>query len=753
MATETILVNFKARGDQKLIKSMHALAQAQGRLEKNAKSAATATTFLGTSFNRNAKGASAFSLSLSTLRSKMLLVSFGLGLVANGLSRTLASMAKSSQQLNQMERAFDNLIGGAESSSIALSKLSLATNGTVSDFELLQQANNAMILGVSKNSDEMAEMFDIAQRLGKALGVDTTRSIESLVTGIGRQSRLMLDNIGIIVRSDEAYESYAKQLGKSKDELTDFEKKQAFFNATMESARKKVAAIGEETDEGDAFQKLSASTDNFSTALGEALAPALESAAEGLSSMIDGAVDLLEAFDLIDTALEKAIQGFTDEKVANQVLRNELNKTTEGTEDYFKVKEKIIARFPNYFDTIKNEEIGMDNLNQALNDHNKFLSQKIKIEIQNELLMAKKEQLTNAIAASIERENRLAEIQVFKQAQLTQLFTHLGGTLGHTGEALDKYIATQMASAEAQDFLNTKFDQTADTFTTFEEAFKERGFLGLDKMFRDNLTKVVDNLKSSGVMMAETEEDVQSIIDKITEALGKEQEVINQFFEELSLFGDVFDGTSNSTENFTEEITKMSDEVSQAQKDINSIAQATTSFLLSSQQGARTFKAFGDVVVQQIERILATFLANFATFKLMSLFFGGNFTDFAKAPTLFGQTMQQLLSRGASSGFGVDTSSLDGVSPASGLFHNGGMIQSYHKGGNVPIMAQEGEFVMRRSAVESIGIENLSRMNRTGQSGVNINFTGNVLSKNFIESEAIPMIKKAIRKGATLGKA
>ena len=157
--------------------------------------------------------------------------------------------------------------------------------------------------------------------------------------------------------------------------------------------------------------------------------------------------------------------------------------------------------------------------------------------------------------------------------------------------------------------------------------------------------------------------------------------------------------------------------------------------------------------MQQIERILATFLANFATFKLMSLFFGGNFTDFAKAPTLFGQTMQQLLSRGASSGFGVDTSSLDGVSPASGLFHNGGMIQSYHKGGNVPIMAQEGEFVMRRSAVESIGIENLSRMNRTGQSGVNINFTGNVLSKNFIESEAIPMIKKAIRKGATLGKA
>ena len=43
-------------------------------------------------------------------------------------------------------------------------------------------------------------------------------------------------------------------------------------------------------------------------------------------------------------------------------------------------------------------------------------------------------------------------------------------------------------------------------------------------------------------------------------------------------------------------------------------------------------------------------------------------------------------------------------------------------------------------------------MNRTGQSaGVSISFTGNVLSDSFIEDEAIPKIKKAIRRGADLG--
>jgi hypothetical protein len=90
-------------------------------------------------------------------------------------------------------------------------------------------------------------------------------------------------------------------------------------------------------------------------------------------------------------------------------------------------------------------------------------------------------------------------------------------------------------------------------------------------------------------------------------------------------------------------------------------------------------------------------------------------------------------------------------------FNQGGMVSmpNYHAGGNVdnvPIMAQEGEFVMRRSAVESIGAENLARMNNTGQTGsVNITFTGNVMSQDFIESEAIPAIKKAVRRGADLG--
>ena len=639
MAQETILVNFRARGDKKLIRSMYALAQAQARLEKNAKTAAVSQTFLGTAFSRNTKGASAFSLSLSTLRSKLLLVSFGLGLVANSLTRAIGAMAKSSQQLNQMETAFDNLVTGAESSAIALDKLSAATNGTVSNFDLLQQANNAMILGVSRNSDEMAEMFDMAQRLGKALGVDTKRSIESLITGIGRQSRLMLDNIGIIVKADEAYEAYAKEIGKTADNLTDAEKKQAFFNATMDSAREKLKSIGEETEEGDAFQRLGASAENFSSTVGEALAPALESMAEVLADILDGGVAFLQWLDLVDTALERSIGKINEEQVATRLLKNELNQTTQGTKDYLDVKDKIIARFPNYFKNIEDEKIGMDLLNKALDEHNEFLMQKIRIEVANEVLSTKKKQLVAAIAALTDREIKQAELQVKLQNIIRSQLEAVSVTLGHTTEEQKNFVSTMMEAVKSVGFLKVGFKSTKEEYTSLSEAIMERGLVfGLDKAIRDNLFKWAEWRKSSGITQVETREDAEETIAKLQEQVETQQSFVDSILDALGLTGDKFKKSTEGIKEGIDTIDKMSDSVKQAERDISSLTQATTSFWLSSQQGARTWERFGDVIIQQMERIVSTFLANWATFKLMSMIFKTDFTNFATAPSLFGFT-------------------------------------------------------------------------------------------------------------------
>ena len=85
-------------------------------------------------------------------------------------------------------------------------------------------------------------------------------------------------------------------------------------------------------------------------------------------------------------------------------------------------------------------------------------------------------------------------------------------------------------------------------------------------------------------------------------------------------------------------------------------------------------------------------------------------------------------------------------------FQRGGMIGGRrHSQGGTMIEAEQGEFVMSRSAVESVGIENLNRMNQGGGGAVTVNVSGNVLSQDFVEGELAENIKEAIRRGTDFG--
>ena len=257
--------------------------------------------------------------SFAVLRSQLLLFNFAMALGVRQIGRLVGESAK----VQGMETAFNTLSGATENSSIALGKLKKATDNTMSSFDLFQQANNAMILGVSKNSDEMAEMFDIAQRLGRALGRDTASSVESLITGIGRQSRLMLDNIGIIVKSEEAYEAFAKANDTTVEALTDAQKKQAFLNATMDSARAKVKTLGDETlTSQDVYDKLTTATTNLATQTGEFLQPLLIGTSKMFTDLATSASSYLNSINIADRAVEKNMS--TEEKRA--ILKARLEK-------------------------------------------------------------------------------------------------------------------------------------------------------------------------------------------------------------------------------------------------------------------------------------------------------------------------------------------------------------------------------------------------------------------------------------------
>jgi len=74
-----------------------------------------------------------------------------------------------------------------------LGELREATRGTVSDFKLMQAAVQAQNLGVK----DLATLFKFASIRARETGENVDYLVNSIVTGIGRKSVLILDNLGL----------------------------------------------------------------------------------------------------------------------------------------------------------------------------------------------------------------------------------------------------------------------------------------------------------------------------------------------------------------------------------------------------------------------------------------------------------------------------------------------------------------------------------------------------------------------------
>ena len=83
----------------------------------------------------------------------------------------------------------------------------------VSNLKLVETANRALALGISEN--QLPELMKVAAARAKVMGITVTQAFNDISTGIGRQSKLILDNLGIILDMDKAYTNYAEQVGKT----------------------------------------------------------------------------------------------------------------------------------------------------------------------------------------------------------------------------------------------------------------------------------------------------------------------------------------------------------------------------------------------------------------------------------------------------------------------------------------------------------------------------------------------------------
>lgn len=167
-----------------------------------------------------------------------------------------------------------------------LNQMRELSQGTISDMKLMEQANNALLLGLPV--DRFGDMLKVAQSASVATGQSMDFMLNSIVTGLGRGSKLMLDNLGILVDVKKANEDYARSMGIVGRELTDAEKKQAFINAALEAGVANAEKMGiTQLNLSQLIDVLKAKWENFSIVLGQAAAPAVQFFTEQLIDLFE----------------------------------------------------------------------------------------------------------------------------------------------------------------------------------------------------------------------------------------------------------------------------------------------------------------------------------------------------------------------------------------------------------------------------------------------------------------------------------
>lgn len=211
--------------------------------------------------------------------------------VGDALKRVTQNFQQAFDVAGQSAR-FEDSLRIFEKGGLALADFRKETQGMISDVKLVQGLNLARTMGIDAKS--FIKLAKIAEGSARATGQSYRQMLNSIVLGTARQSRLLLDNLGIILSQEKAVNAYAAAHHKLAGDLSASEKKQAFFDEVIrQGSQNMIDMEAAGATAGRTFDQFQAATENLTVAIGKALGPAMQ-----------GAIPILEDFVRL---MEKAV--------------------------------------------------------------------------------------------------------------------------------------------------------------------------------------------------------------------------------------------------------------------------------------------------------------------------------------------------------------------------------------------------------------------------------------------------------------
>jgi hypothetical protein len=186
----------------------------------------------------------------------------------------------------------------------SIEKLRAQTKGLIDDATLAKNANLARTMGIS--ADEFAKLANIANAAAKATGESAEFMLESIVKGTARGSKLLLDNLGILIDNNKVKAEAAKLQAKNNKLSDEGAKKQAFINETLRVGNRIMDEVAESgANASEKYARAEASLKNFSLSVGNFLGPAVGDALDYMVPLVDELSRMLNFMDKFDSKLYK----------------------------------------------------------------------------------------------------------------------------------------------------------------------------------------------------------------------------------------------------------------------------------------------------------------------------------------------------------------------------------------------------------------------------------------------------------------
>ena len=333
MATNDVTITIKV-DDKGTVQGLSSTTQKLGKdFEQVGKDSRTA--------DRNIKGVAATSSNATKNFSKM---SQGMGGLVGAYAAFAAQVFALTAAFNFLRSAGDlaalqaGQAAQAAATGVAMKTLTndiiAATEAQIQFRDAAQAAAIGTAAGLS--GDQLTSLGKAAKDVSLVLGRDVTDSFNRLIRGVTKAEPELLDELGIILRLEDASKKYGLAIGKAAGDLTTFERQQAVANEVLEQSSEKYSRVLDKIDPtvnqfnkfGKVFDDITNEFREFANLL---LGPVAEAASVvPLAGIAVAAPLLVSSLKMIIPGVEEMTTGLTDRLESAGDRITAFGKRTQG---------------------------------------------------------------------------------------------------------------------------------------------------------------------------------------------------------------------------------------------------------------------------------------------------------------------------------------------------------------------------------------------------------------------------------------